>query len=146
MIIDEIHLLHDDRGAVLEALVARTIRQVERTRRHVRLVGLSATLPNYEDVAAFMRVKPDGLFHFGNTYRPCPLQQEYIGVSEKKAIKRMQLMNEICYERVVGHITGTNSTTGRPQQVLIFVHSRAETVKTANALKDMALEADVLDQ
>ena len=28
LIIDEVHLLHDDRGAVLEALVARTLRQV----------------------------------------------------------------------------------------------------------------------
>ena len=29
LIIDEVHLLHDDRGAVLEALVARTLRQVK---------------------------------------------------------------------------------------------------------------------
>ena len=28
LIIDEVHLLHDDRGSVLEALVARTLRQV----------------------------------------------------------------------------------------------------------------------
>ncbi len=28
LIIDEIHLLHEDRGAVIEALVARTLRQV----------------------------------------------------------------------------------------------------------------------
>jgi len=29
IIIDEIHLLHDSRGPVLEAIVARTIRSVE---------------------------------------------------------------------------------------------------------------------
>ena len=29
LIIDEIHLLHDSRGPVLEALVARTIRNIE---------------------------------------------------------------------------------------------------------------------
>ena len=28
LIIDEVHLLHDDRGAVIETLVARTLRQV----------------------------------------------------------------------------------------------------------------------
>ena len=28
IIIDEVHLLHDDRGAVIESLVARTLRQV----------------------------------------------------------------------------------------------------------------------
>jgi pre-mRNA-splicing helicase BRR2 len=29
LIIDEIHLLHDDRGPVLESIVARTVRQIE---------------------------------------------------------------------------------------------------------------------
>lgn len=29
LIIDEIHLLHDDRGAVIESIVARTVRQIE---------------------------------------------------------------------------------------------------------------------
>ena len=31
VIIDEVHLLHDSRGPVLEAIVARLIRQVENT-------------------------------------------------------------------------------------------------------------------
>lgn len=30
LIIDEVHLLHDDRGPVIESLVARTLRQVRR--------------------------------------------------------------------------------------------------------------------
>lgn len=59
MIIDEIHLLHDERGPVLESLVARTIRNIETTQEEVRLVGLSATLPNYHDVAKFLRVNPE---------------------------------------------------------------------------------------
>jgi pre-mRNA-splicing helicase BRR2 len=138
MIIDEIHLLHDDRGPVLEALVARTLRQVESTREMVRLVGLSATLPNFEDVAALLRVYPNkGLFFFDHSYRPVPLQQQYIGVTEKKALKRFQLMNEICYEKVL-------QQAGR-NQVLIFVHSRAETAKTARALRDLAQENDTLN-
>ncbi len=28
LIVDEIHLLHDDRGPVLESIISRTIRQV----------------------------------------------------------------------------------------------------------------------
>eukprot|EP00983_Pelagomonas_calceolata_P060814 1146539-Pelagomonas_calceolata.AAC.5 len=51
----QIHLLHDDRGPVLESIVARTIRQVEATQEMTRIVGLSATLPNYEDVGDFLR-------------------------------------------------------------------------------------------
>ncbi len=139
MIIDEIHLLHDDRGPVLESIVARTIRQIETTQEMVRIVGLSATLPNYEDVATFLRVNPDkGLFFFDNSYRPVPLQQQYIGITERKAIKRFQLMNEICYEKVLEQ-AGKN-------QVLIFAHSRAETAKTARALRDLAVENDTIGQ
>ena len=64
-------------------------------------MGLSATLPNFEDVATFLRVKKDvGLFHFDNSFRPCPLSQEYVGITVKKPLQRFQLMNEICYKKV----------------------------------------------
>ncbi|ESO86122.1 hypothetical protein LOTGIDRAFT_239637 [Lottia gigantea] len=137
MIFDEIHLLHDDRGPVLESLVARTIRNIETTQEDVRLVGLSATLPNYEDVATFLRVDPkEGLFFFDNSFRPVPLEQQFIGITEKKAVKRFQLMNDIVYEKVLEH-AGKN-------QILIFVHSRKETGKTARAVRDTCLEKDSL--
>lgn len=55
LIIDEVHLLHEDRGAVIESIVARTLRQVESSQSLIRIVGLSATLPNYVDVADFLR-------------------------------------------------------------------------------------------
>lgn len=42
------------------------------------LSGLSATLPNYKDVAMFLRVDPDvGLFFHDR--RPVPLETHYIG-------------------------------------------------------------------
>ena len=46
------------------------------------------------------------------------------------------LMNEITYQKVVDQ-------AGK-DQVLIFVHSRKETPKTAKTIKDMALEKDTL--
>lgn len=137
MIFDEIHLLHDERGSVLENLVSRTLRHVESTQELIRLVGLSATLPNYEDVAAFLRVKPSsGLYFFDNSYRPCPLQQQYVGITEKKPMKRLALMNDICYEKV---LEASNTS-----QTLIFVHSRKETSKTARFLRDRAVDDDKL--
>ncbi|KAJ3079823.1 DEIH-box ATPase [Rhizoclosmatium hyalinum] len=139
IIIDEIHLLHDERGPVLESIVIRTLRMIEQTQNPVRLVGLSATLPNYIDVATLLRVDPKhGLFFFDNSYRPCPLQQQYIGITEKKAIKRFQLMNEITYEKIMEE-AGKN-------QVLVFCHSRKETAKTAKAIRDMAIEKDTIAQ
>ncbi|KAF8952214.1 P-loop containing nucleoside triphosphate hydrolase protein [Flammula alnicola] len=117
IIIDAIHLLHDERGPVLESIVSRTIRRMEQTSEYVRLVGLSATLPNYQDVATFLRVdEKKGLFYFDASYRPCGLQQQFIGVTEKKAIKRYQITNEVCYEKVLDQ-AGKNQT-------LVSVHSR----------------------
>lgn len=138
IIIDEIHLLHDERGPVLESIVARVIRQVEATAEPIRLVGLSATLPNYRDVATFLRVKPDkGLFFFDHSYRPVPLQMQYLGITERNAFKRFQLQNEICYEKALDQ-------RRERYQLLIFVHSRKECGKTARALRDLALGRDEL--
>ena len=139
VIIDEIHLLHDTRGPVLESIVARTIRHIESTQEHIRLVGLSATLPNYEDVADFLRVRTDkGLFFFDNSFRPVPLQQQFIGITAKKAFKRMELTNQICNEKVLEY-AGT-------EQVLVFVHSRKETATTARSIRDFAAEQDALSK
>jgi antiviral helicase SLH1 len=55
LIIDEVHLLNEERGAVIETIVARTLRQVESSQSLIRIVGLSATLPNYIDVSDFLR-------------------------------------------------------------------------------------------
>jgi pre-mRNA-splicing helicase BRR2 len=141
IIIDEIHLLHDDRGPVLESIVARTIRKTEQTGEPVRIVGLSATLPNYKDVASFLRcdVKKD-LFHFDSTFRPCPLRQEFIGVTDRKAIKQLKTMNDVTYNKVMEHV-GSNRN-----QMIIFVHSRKETAKTAKYIRDKALELDTINQ
>lgn len=141
VIIDEIHLLHDDRGPVLESIVSRTIRKTEQTGEPVRLVGLSATLPNYKDVASFLRVDMNkGLFHFDGSFRPCPLRQEFVGVTDRKAIKQLKTMNDVTYNKVLEHV-GTNRN-----QMLIFVHSRKETAKTAKYIRDKALEMDTINQ
>ena len=135
VIIDEVHLLHDSRGPVLEAIVARTIRQSEQSREFVRIVALSATLPNYKDVALFLRVNLDrGLFHFGSKYRPVPLEQTYIGITATKGLKRAQATNEVVFDKVMEEVGERNN------QVLIFVHGRKETVKTAREIKNLAME------
>ncbi|KAK8164432.1 DEAD/DEAH box helicase domain-containing protein [Phyllosticta citrichinensis] len=139
--IDEIHLLHDDRGPVLESIVSRTIRRVEQTGDPVRIIGLSATLPNYRDVATFLRVDPiKGLFHFDGSFRPCPLKQEFIGVTDKKAIKQLKIMNDVCYNKVLEQVGQQDN------QMLIFVHSRKETAKTAKYIRDKALELETIGQ
>ena len=132
LIIDECHLLNEDRGPVLEILVARTLRLVESSQQMCRIVGLSATLPNYNDVAVFVRADPKvGLFHFDATYRPVPLSQTFIGVTEPNQMRRLQSMNEITYKKCLERVK-------QGAQVMIFVHSRRDTVKTAKFLRDAA--------
>ncbi|KAI6238035.1 hypothetical protein M3Y99_00730500 [Aphelenchoides fujianensis] len=133
IIIDEIHLLHDDRGPVLEAIVARTIRQMEQTKDYCRLVGLSATLPNYQDVATFLRVKRQADQDENVDKKKGSTTS---GSRRRRRSNAYQAMNEIVYEKVMEH-AGKN-------QILIFVHSRKETAKTAKALRDACLERDTL--
>ncbi|KAK9116484.1 hypothetical protein Sjap_015431 [Stephania japonica] len=128
LIIDEVHLLNDDRGPVIEALVARTLRQVESTQSMIRIVGLSATLPNYLEVAQFLRVNTEtGLFFFDSSYRPVPLAQQYIGISEQNFAARSHLLNDICFNKVTESLT-------KGHQAMVFVHSRKDTGKTAKTL------------
>ncbi|KAL6287572.1 hypothetical protein ACE6H2_011962 [Prunus campanulata] len=62
----------------------------------IRIVGLSATLPNYLE-----RVNPEaGLFFFNSSYRPVRLTQQYIGISEQNFTAHIELQNEICYKKV----------------------------------------------
>nr|CAB3223427.1 activating signal cointegrator 1 complex subunit 3 [Phallusia mammillata] len=132
LIIDEVHLLHDERGPVLETLVARTLRQVETQQTMIRIVGLSATLPNYIDVARFLRVNPHkGLFFFDGRFRPVPLQQTFVGVKARSVMQQRMDMDEVCYEIISENLDNDN-------QVLVFVHARSATVKTAQSLIEIA--------
>jgi activating signal cointegrator complex subunit 3 len=139
LIIDEVHLLADERGAVIESIVARTLRLVETSQSFIRIVGLSATLPNYADVGAFLQVNPStGLFYFNDSYRPVPLQQTFIGVTEKNALKRVNYMNKIAWDKAINAIR-------KGKQVMVFVHSRKDTAKTARALRDIAVQEKALN-
>uniref|UniRef100_A0A1I8BS09 Activating signal cointegrator 1 complex subunit 3 n=1 Tax=Meloidogyne hapla TaxID=6305 RepID=A0A1I8BS09_MELHA len=160
LIIDEVHLLHDDRGPVIEAIIARTHRRIEVFHQNIRIVGLSATLPNYYDVATFLRVDPtQGLFHFDGRFRPVPLAQTFLGVrdserqafvlqrerekairkgekpptriSQNKLMTQKEMMDEICFQKCVKFLHDKH-------QVLVFVHSRNATGQLAKTFIDKA--------
>ena len=135
LIIDEVHMLHDERGAVLESLVARTERQVESTQSLIRIVGLSATLPNYIDVADFLKVnRMAGMFYFDASFRPVPLEQHFIGVKGKPGTRQSRdNIDQVAFEKV-------RDMLEQGHQVMVFVHSRKDTVLTARAFLRMAAE------
>eukprot|EP00866_Antonospora_locustae_P001863 jgi/Antlo1/1863/2302 len=129
LIIDEIHLLQDERGAILESIVCRIFRYIEVKQRAIRIVGISATLPNVEDVASFIKAKR--LFRFDETYRPVSLDVSLLGVygDRRKDGRRSETaaphhILDICLEKIEEMIAAGC-------QVLLFTHSRPDTVATA---------------
>ncbi|CAK9780073.1 Sec63-domain-containing protein [Cutaneotrichosporon oleaginosum] len=140
LIIDEVHLLNEERGAVIETIVARTLRQVESSQSLIRIVGLSATLPNYVDVSDFLRVnRYQGLFFFDGSFRPVPLEQHFIGVKGKaRSFTQMRNMEQVVFDKVLEQVRAGH-------QVMVFVHARKETVKTAQKLREMAMEEGEID-
>ncbi|XLS97411.1 hypothetical protein HN51_040146 [Arachis hypogaea] len=80
LLIDEVHLLNDPRGAALEAIVSR-IKIVSCNPKmklnplaQVRLVAVSATIPNIEDLAEWIKVLEEGIKRFGEEMRPVKLK------------------------------------------------------------------------
>ncbi|BGP22414.1 DNA/RNA helicase, DEAD/DEAH boxtype [Rhodotorula toruloides] len=143
LIIDEVHLLHEDRGAVIESIVARTLRQVESSQSLIRIVGLSATLPNYVDVADFLGVnRYTGLFFFDSSFRPVPLEQHFVGVKGKPGSPQSRTnLDNAAFDKVAELIKAGH-------QCMVFVHARKETVKTAQMLREKFLAeglGDLLD-
>lgn len=139
LIIDEVHLLHEDRGSVIETLVARTLRQVESTQSMIRVVGLSATLPNFIDVADFLGVNREiGMFFFDQSFRPVPLKQELIGVRGKAGTRQArENIDRVSYDKLIEELNNG-------AQVMVFVHSRKDTFKTARTFISMAQENNEL--
>ena len=133
LIIDEVHMLHDERGAVLESLVARTERQVESTQSLIRIIGLSATLPNFIDVADFLKVnRMQGLFYFDASFRPVPLEQHFVGVKGKPGTKLSRdNLDQTAFEKVKAMLE-------QGHQLMVFVHSRKDTSGTARTFIQMA--------
>ncbi|EEY19053.1 ATP-dependent DNA helicase MER3 [Verticillium alfalfae VaMs.102] len=133
-------MLHDERGAVLESLVARTERQVESTQSLIRIVGLSATLPNYIDVADFLKVnRYMGLFYFDASFRPVPLEQHFIGVKGKAGSKQSkENLDNVAFDKV-------KEMLEQGHQIMVFVHSRRDTYMSAKMLHEKAVDQFCLD-
>ncbi|CAG9864266.1 unnamed protein product, partial [Phyllotreta striolata] len=135
LIIDEVHLLNSGRGPVIEALVARTLRQVVSSQSMIRIVALSATLPGYLDVATFLKVNTrSGLFFFDNRYRSVPLTTTFVGCKKKN---ETEIMDALCYKKVVNFIRDGH-------QAMVFVTSRNATAAVAKKLIEIAQEKGTL--
>ena len=86
LLLDEIHHLGDDRGATLEIIIVRmrllhqlyldrTARSGAEESKHtpLRVIALSATLPNLGDIGSWLHCRAEKIHHFGDDFRPIPL-------------------------------------------------------------------------
>lgn len=123
IIIDEIHLLGEDRGPVLEVIVSRTNFIASHTGRTLRLVGLSTAVANARDLADWLNIGQVGLFNFRPSVRPVPLEVHISGFPGKHYCPRMATMNRPTFLAIKQH------SPDKP--VLVFVSSRRQTRLTA---------------
>lgn len=63
IVIDEIHLLGEDRGPVLEVIVSRTNFISDRTGRKLRIIGLSTAMANAKDLATWLGIGEVNNYH-----------------------------------------------------------------------------------
>lgn len=121
VVIDEIHLLGDaNRGAALEAMIGR----LQRINPFTRIIGLSGTLSNHEQIARWLRARS-----FVSEWRPVPITQRI------RRFKRATDKTEILMDEV-----GTTVAAGG--RVLVFVNSRRRAESLAAALQNVGFSTD----
>src|SRR6056297_1246776 len=133
VVIDEVHLLDSEkRGAVLEVTVSRL-----RRLQDPRVVALSATMPNIEDVADWLDAAPETTFEFGDEYRPVDLHagvRTYTHGHNPFADK---------YRRLFTALDLAEPHLREDGQSLVFVSSRQDTVQAAKKTRDEIAERDI---
>eukprot|EP00913_Durusdinium_trenchii_P028966 g27160.t1 len=153
VIIDEIHLLgqergqrcsesvgdgpdapwtRQDRGPVLEVIVSRMRYISCNLDKAIRFVGLSTALANAHDIADWLGIGIAawhyvGLYNFKPSVRPVPMTAHIQGYPEKHFVARMAQMNKPCFHAIKNHAVKHDGI----KPTLIFVSSRRQTRLTA---------------
>ncbi|KAL0918505.1 hypothetical protein M5K25_010514 [Dendrobium thyrsiflorum] len=137
VLIDEVHLLNDPRGAALEAVVSR-IKMLSRSKEmtssplaNVRFVAVSATIPNIEDLAEWLLVPSEGIKRFGEEMRPVKLVTKVFGYAPAK--------NDFLFEkRLQNFVFDILMQYSRGKSALIFCSTRKGAQEAAQHLSQIA--------
>ncbi len=132
LLLDEIHVLQEPRGAVLEGIVSRMLaasrdprsRRLLRPIADLRIVAASATLPNLEDVARWVHAPPEHTYSFGPMFRPVELTLHVIGFPDRD---NKFLFHRALDYRVMDMVR--RFAAGRPS--LVFCPTRKSTSQVA---------------
>ncbi|KAF8088400.1 hypothetical protein N665_0543s0010 [Sinapis alba] len=138
VLIDEVHLLNDPRGAALEAIVSR-IKILSSnhelrlsTLASVRLLAVSATIPNIEDLAEWLKVPTAGIKRFGEEMRPVKLTTKVFGYAAAK--------NDFLFEkRLQNYIYDILMQYSKGKSALVFCSTRKGAQEAAQKLAQTAM-------
>uniref|UniRef100_A0A0E0K2G5 DNA 3'-5' helicase n=1 Tax=Oryza punctata TaxID=4537 RepID=A0A0E0K2G5_ORYPU len=137
VLIDEVHLLNDPRGASLEAIVSR-IKMLSRLGTmksaplaNVRFIAVSATIPNIEDIAEWLAVPSEGIKRFGEEMRPVKLTTKVFGYAPAR--------NDFLFERrLQSFIFDILMQHSRGKSALVFCSTRKGAQEAAQCLSQTA--------
>lgn len=92
VIIDEVHMIGQDRGPIIEVIVARihSMNSVnEREQEKIRIVALSTSLSNARQLALWLGCCERAIFNVSGAYRPVPVRLHIEGFSNPLYCPRM---------------------------------------------------------
>lgn len=128
-LIDEIHILKEDRGATLEAIVSR----MKGLGTDIRFVALSATVPNSQDIATWLGKNhatpyvPAPMEKFGEEFRPVKLQKHVCGYQNAT--------NDFAFDSFLnGKLTDVIVKYSQHKPLMVFCFTRKACVETAKLL------------
>lgn len=141
LLMDEVHMLNlSDRGPALEAIVSR-MRLMQSSAvfalqpiSSIRLLAVSATIPNVAHVGAWLGVLPHNIKVFGPAFRPVPLSLRVVGFAESRSAFLFERNLTFRLYSVI-----LESYGGRP--VLVFCASRQGVASTARHLVERDIGA-----
>lgn len=126
LLLDEVHHLGEERGAVLETVVVRLMMinssqlhsiDYGHEDHHMRIVALSATLPNIADVGRWLHCDSEHTYYFDERFRPVPLRVLCFGYENKG--------NQFLFEKSLDrHLKSLILTYAAQRQAIIFCASK----------------------
>lgn len=132
-LVDEVHLLHDARGATLEACISRMATLgalpefADSSLAKLRILALSATIPNIADIAQWLRAPPHATLVFGNEYRPVQVDVKCFSYDDGK--------NDFLFDRNLNYrLFEVVRQHSRDRPTLIFCTTRNMTEQAAQQL------------
>jgi ATP-dependent DNA helicase HFM1/MER3 len=137
-LIDEVHILKEDRGASLEAVVSR----MKSIGSDVRFVALSATVPNSQDIATWLGKDtnnphiPASRERLGEEFRPVPLRKHVCGYNSPG--------NDFAFDKTLnGKLPDVIAKFSQRKPLLVFCFTRNSCVETAKLLARWWSSSDV---